>query len=180
MQASPRSFSLSTSLLRGGLLLAALAGAANASALTLIHTGSHCRSTGASTETGTGERINDTMGVNPDDYATFICPLVLPLSSMQDSVTVGVSAATNFRHAQSYCVVRSMKLDGTLYHEDSSGFFSTNNTNSKQTDTVSMTVNVIPGLVTSAHLRCRLMSNGTNSNGTNKPKNSIIMYWVTN
>ena len=82
--------------------------------------------------------------------------------------------ATNFRNQQSYCVVRAMNADGSVYNKSTSSCFSTNNTSSKQVDQVVMTVNLIPFQVAnSLHLRCRLTSNGTD-----KPKNSLIMYWV--
>ena len=82
--------------------------------------------------------------------------------------------ATNFRNQQSDCVVRAMNADGSVYNKSTSSYFSTNNTSSKQVDQVVMTVSLIPSQVAnSLHLRC-----GLTSNGIDKPKNSLIMYWV--
>lgn len=164
---------------RRTLAIAALLFAGSAGATTLVHTGTHCRSNGATYETANGELVNDTMGVNPSDYVTYVCPLVMARTLSKDSAVVRVIGATNFRYNQSFCVVRSMNADGSLYHQSDSIYFTNNETNSKQTDSITLNVNLMPFMIAnSLHLRCRLTSNGVNSNGTPKPKNSIIMYWV--
>jgi hypothetical protein len=161
------------------LALVALVGACtgwtnSASATTLVHTGAHCRSTGATTETSYGELINDTLGVNPGDTVLYVCPMVMARNVTKDSATVKVIGAINFRYNQSYCVVRSMNADGSLYHQSDSVYFNHNQTNTKQVDSITLSVNLIPFLMAnSVHLRCRLTSNSAD-----KPKNSIIMYWV--
>lgn len=119
----------------------------------IVHPGSNCRADGQVTEGTNGELTNALNGQNPTDFMTLTCPLAMHAMVGVTAITATVTGAVNRRVGQSFCFLRAVAPDGTIFGGKDEAF-ATNTGQTRMVDDVSITISLPAGHT--PVLRCRL------------------------